>query len=217
MFPGGKVDTTDHAEDWAGSAIGWNDINPAERPFRIAAIRELFEETGVLLAKPVNPALGFAEEFALSDGLPFLQLMRRRQLSIDLKALFPFALWRTPPIVPLRFETLFFLARAPRIHDARADGVETVAIEWLAPAEALQLGAEKRRSVVLPTRLSLQRLREMPSSAEAIAAAAQRAIIPIEPRVVESDGEIHLHVDASHGFGDIVERFIPPKPRPSPV
>ena len=215
VFPGGKVDASDHAEGWADVALGWHDVNPQERPYRVAAVRELFEETGILLA---DTQLGH-DELTPSEreegGL--LDLLRRRDIAVDLAGLIPFALWRTPPVVPLRFDTLFFLARAPRQHKARADGIETVGFEWLSPAEALRLAVEKQRTVVLPTRLNLQRLGESTTSADALAAAAQRPIVPVEPAVITRDGETHIHIDPRHGFGDVTERFVPMKPRPSPA
>jgi len=216
VFPGGKVDAADHADAWAEVATGWDAVSPAERPFRVAAIRELFEETGILLARPASDASAvFSSEPADLDE-PFLDIVRRRRLAIDLAGLVPYSRWLTPPVVPQRFDTVSFLARMPSGQEARFDGRETVCCEWHTPEEALRLGHEKQRIVVMPTRLSLKRLGEANCCADALTAASLRPMTPVEPKVETRDGQIHIVIDASHGYGDIIERFVPPA-RPAPA
>ena len=216
VFPGGKVDVADHSDAWAEVATGWDAVSPVERPFRVAAIRELFEETGILLARSPEPASVRSSDEPAAPDEPFLAFVRRRRLAIDLAGLVPFSRWLTPPVVPQRFDTFSFLARMPGGQEAQFDGRETVCCEWHTPDEAIRLGEEKQRIVVMPTRLSLKRLGEADCCADALTAASLRPMTPVEPKVEMRDGHIHIVIDASHGYGDIVERFVPPA-RPAPA
>lgn len=133
-FPGGKVDTLDSA-CWDG------ELPAAERALYVAACRETLEECGVLLAcdaaeKTVEPALVAEVAAAWQHGkVPraegFEAALRRFDLRVDVAALHPWANWVTPPFSAQRFDTLFFIARAPQGQHPSLRGEESQALRWL--------------------------------------------------------------------------------------
>ena len=94
--------------------------------------------------------------------------------------LVPFSRWITPPELPIRFDTLFFLAALPPGAVAHADGTEMVAEAWYAPAAALAAGI----SLMFPTIKQLEQLAGFPSAAALLAWAEGREVAPVTPRVV---------------------------------
>ena len=122
VFPGGRMEATD--AELAGSLFG---VDPLA-PFKVAAIREAFEECGVLMARPpgedglVPP--GRVEN--LDRAAPFAELLARENLAPAIDCLVPFAHWITPAFLPKRFDTHFFLALAPAGHALAHDGREAV-------------------------------------------------------------------------------------------
>ena len=168
VFPGGKVEEED-------ISLAGGDTELASR---LAAIRETFEECGVMLA---SPSAGGAST-AAAQGASFRELLDARDWRTALAALTPFAHWITPPILPKRFDTRFYIVAAPPDQAAAHDGGEAVDSVWIEPARALAEAAEGRRTLVLATRLNLELLGQSASAAEAIAAAAARRIVTVEPR-----------------------------------
>jgi 8-oxo-dGTP pyrophosphatase MutT (NUDIX family) len=106
----------------------------------------------------------------------------------DPAALVPFARWITPEQVRIRYDTWFYLARAPHDQQARADGQETVDARWLAPADALAAHAAGELALVFPTIKNLERLARFGSAEELLSWAAGREVTPVQPRV-EGQGE----------------------------
>jgi 8-oxo-dGTP pyrophosphatase MutT (NUDIX family) len=106
----------------------------------------------------------------------------------DPAALVPFARWITPPEVTVRFDTWFFLARAPEGQEAEPDGQEIVDARWFAPARALEGGEAGDLLLVFPTIKNLERLARFDSADALLEWAAQREVKPVQPRV-EGQGE----------------------------
>jgi 8-oxo-dGTP pyrophosphatase MutT (NUDIX family) len=106
----------------------------------------------------------------------------------DPAALVPFARWITPPQVTVRFDTYFFLARAPDGQEARPDGQETVDARWFTPARALEGGEAGDLLLVFPTIKNLERLARFDSADALLEWAAAREVRPVQPRV-EGQGE----------------------------
>ncbi len=212
VFPGGKTAPGDHDAAWVDHAIGWSEIEPDQRPFRIAAVREAYEEAGILIAKDAAGVLFRGDERAhaardavAKDERPFLDLVKELGVSIDLTALTVFARWITPPLTPKRFDTWFYLARADSEQLAVCDGWETVDAEWVAPAEALRLAAAKERTVIFPTRMNLQLLAEASSADDAIARAGARTLVPVLPEVIRRESGNVLTIPANAGYGAVEE------------
>ncbi|GLR65513.1 NUDIX hydrolase [Acidocella aquatica] len=192
VFPGGVVEKADWAEDWLPYLQGGEGLDAAERAARVAACREMFEEAAVLLAtvsaQDVNPALGFFEMISVSGG------------KLRLDALTPFAHWITPIGVPKRFDTRFYVCHAPEGHDAVCDGVETVSLEWLTPAAAVELPLSGPRMIAFPTKLNLQRLAESANAQAAIDAARMRPAYVTQPVMLQTERGPRVRIPAEAGY-----------------
>jgi 8-oxo-dGTP pyrophosphatase MutT (NUDIX family) len=212
VFPGGKTHPGDHDPAWADWAIGWAATPEDQRALRIAAIREVYEEAGVLLARDVagdtfrgdDRAAAARDEIARDDRA-FIHLVEELGVKIDLDALTVFARWITPPLTPKRFDTWFYVARADSDQLAVCDGWETVDAEWIAPSEALRLAATGERKVIFPTRMNLQLLAEAEHAEDAVDRAARRTLVTVEPKVERrADGPV-LVIPPDAGYGPVVE------------
>src|ERR1700761_9320211 len=109
VFPGGKTHHSDHDEAWARHSTGWDAIDADERPLRIAAIREVFEEAGVLLARDGSGGVfhgddrcGAAREAVAKEERTFIGLVDELGVKIDLTALTTYARWITPAMMHKR-------------------------------------------------------------------------------------------------------------------
>lgn len=212
VFPGGKSHPGDHLEDWAGQVLGWEAHDAEQRALRIAAIREVFEEAGVLLGRRRDGApLGelacpLDVRQAVDAGtVPFLDVVRDLDVLLDLDALTVFARWITPPLTPKRFDTWFYTAHAPADQLAACDGRETVDARWTAPAEALDMAERGEAKVVFPTRMNLQLLAEAASAEDAIARAQGRRLVTVEPQIAERPAGRVLVLPPDAGYGVVEE------------
>ncbi|MBV8472932.1 MAG: NUDIX domain-containing protein [Hyphomicrobiales bacterium] len=208
VFPGGSVEPEDTAiaADPERCAAG-PAIDERGRALRVAAIRETFEECGVLLARPRGASELIGAERcaairAAAKGVTFAELIRREDLSLALDALTPFAHWITPPILRKRFDTHFFIAAAPRDQLARHDGHESGDSTWINPRRALADAAAGTYTMVLPTRLNAQMLGESGDVAAALAAAQTRRIVTVEPAAVKSQTGFTLTIPRDAGYGE---------------
>jgi 8-oxo-dGTP pyrophosphatase MutT (NUDIX family) len=116
--------------------------------------------------------------------------------------LVPYSRWITPAEVKLRFDTFFFVVRAPDGAEAIADGEECVGARWVRPADALSAHERGELSLVFPTIKHLEQLAEAPSVAAAIEVARAREVVPVQPRIVVSDGTAHVLLPGEPGFDD---------------
>jgi len=214
VFPGGKSHAGDHDPAWSEHVIGWEAFDAEQRGLRIAAIREVFEEAGILLAVRRNgePIGGEACPMDVRQAVDagtthFLDVVRDLGARLDLAALTIFARWITPPLTPKRFDTWFYAVRAPDDQLAACDGRETVDAEWIAPSEALRLAAEGRRKVIFPTRMNLQLLAEAGSAADAVARASARTLVTVQPQVQERPGGRVLVLPPDAGYGVVEEKL----------
>lgn len=179
VFPGGAVDDADRdpgllarcrgRDDEAASLLLGHDRGGLG--FWVAAIREAFEEAGVLLAcSAAIDRLPEAREALARGEQTFLDFVVAEDLLLDVGALSPFAHWITPPGAPRRYDTWFFAAAAPDGHAYRHDDDEAVASEWVSPAEALRQGELGEIDLFFPTQRSLGLLTKFRTTAEFLAA-----------------------------------------------
>jgi 8-oxo-dGTP pyrophosphatase MutT (NUDIX family) len=199
VFPGGAVDPADaDAGGWAGpppadfaAVLGCDE--PLARALVRAAVRETFEESGVLLAGPspdsvladVSTDEWEAERTALEAREQSLsELLARRGLLLRADLLRPVAHWITPEAEPKRFDTRFFVARVPDGQVCRAAGGEADRRLWVRPQDALDRGL----GMMPPTAAVLADLASAPDVAAALA--APRTIRPVLPQfALGEDGE----------------------------
>lgn len=217
VFPGGKVAAEDSDPRWAEHCDG--DAGAADRAYQIAAIREAFEESGLLLArrasargagKPFAAPSDFEDVFAIRDEVAagkasFLDAIAAAKLVLALDALTFYAHWITPEGLPKRFDTRFYIAEAPEAQEALCDGSETVDACWITPEQALADMRAKKRTIIFPTRLNLELLGRSDSSDGAIAASRARKIIEVLPRITRVDGVQMLNIPEEAGYSVTTE------------
>jgi glyoxylase-like metal-dependent hydrolase (beta-lactamase superfamily II)/8-oxo-dGTP pyrophosphatase MutT (NUDIX family) len=197
VFPGGAVDPGDQDACWSGSG-GLDDASASRilgmenggLAYWVAAVRECFEESGLLLASdaagktPDAAELAALRARAAAGELDFNALCRERGLFPALSSLRYFSHWITPPGLPRRFDTRFFLAAAPAEQIAAADQVETIAHAWLRPEEALARQQRGEIEMVFATVQTLKALSGFDSVAALLAHAhALEAVPALMPRV----------------------------------
>jgi 8-oxo-dGTP pyrophosphatase MutT (NUDIX family) len=188
VFPGGRLDRDDSSPtacamlsaDAAGLPARLGEAVPAVRAagFFVAAIRETFEEAGLLLGELAPGWQMDAARRAVGEGAQFTTLVGR----LDVLALVPWARWITPPISPRRFDARFFLARAPRDQEPQVDGREATEGLWISPAGALEQWEAGGIQLAPATAKSIDALAAFGSVQEALEAAARRpppAVIPL--------------------------------------
>jgi 8-oxo-dGTP pyrophosphatase MutT (NUDIX family) len=198
-FPGGVVDADDARVHAACRGIDAGVANrlleaPNGLNYYSAAIRELFEETGVLLAGTEVPGSALAEyRNGLNAGTrTWLETVDAAALTLDCDALHYLSYWITPRLQTARFATRFFVAAMPEEQAARHCGGELVDCTWLTPAEALDRHERGELPMIFPTLSTLKVLTACGSVAEVLAEADSRAaagVVAILPRVIEADGE----------------------------
>jgi 8-oxo-dGTP pyrophosphatase MutT (NUDIX family) len=117
------------------------------------------------------------------------ELEEEAGISIESSELVPYSRWITPRVVPIRFDTRFYLALAPAHSPPNPDGSETVDAGWFNPTEALERHGAGELSLVFPTIKHLESLTGFRNAAQALEAARRREVTPVEPRVVAEGGE----------------------------
>ena len=198
VFPGGVVEPNDADEAWLPHLQGGETLDPEERLFRIAACREIFEESGLLIT---NSAIALPSPAQASPPPDFLHLVSSHGLKLNLDAFVDFAHWLTPEFAPKRFDTRFFICRAPVIHEAICDGVETVSLLWISPKAALQAVASGEVSIAFPTRMNLARLAESSDTESALQAARLRPYAKVTPFMVETEKGRSVRIPLEAGYG----------------
>ena len=208
VFPGGRVETDDDADDLRALSL-YEEGLPSFR-FCAAAIREAFEETGLLLAKRSgsDAFISGEEAFALWDyrekiergDVRFADFLKQHDLVIDCASLVFYAHWITPDIMPKRFDTYFFIAAAPEGQAGLHDGREMVDSVWITPKTAIADGEIGRRQVIFPTRMNLSLIAECESTAQAMAEAGQRQIVTVLPKLDKHEGQPILRLPKHSGY-----------------
>ena len=202
VFPGGRIDASDYMRD-LDVLDGDPDPRMRERTgaeavaFQVAAVRELFEEAGILLARfptgdgargpLVSIAGGAVDRFEgyrralLDGGITLRDLLERERLRIALDALALFAHWVTPLVERRRFDTYFFLAVAPDSQDAAHDDRETTHGVWIRPADALQRSLRGGLALPPPTWTTLRALSRVGTVEDAWRWAKAQRVARVQP------------------------------------
>ena len=217
VFPGGSVDPRDidvPAAAWDGpSAADWAGLLSADegvaRALVCAAVRETFEESGVLLAgehagEVVADTTGEdweAERQALLDrSLSFAALLERRHLLLRADLLRPWAHWITPEAEPRRYDTRFFVAALPAGQRTRDVGGEADRVTWMRPQDALQCLTDGEMFMLPPTAYTLAELTGYDTVADVLDAGTRRDVKPVLPKVVVDADEARLLLPHEEGY-----------------
>jgi 8-oxo-dGTP pyrophosphatase MutT (NUDIX family) len=214
VFPGGSVDDRDADSEvaWAGPDIAdWGRVLDAPpelaRALVCAAVRETFEESGVLLAGPSAGAVvpdttgedWEADRNALLDrSLSLAGLLGRRRLVLRSDLLKPWSRWITPVAEERRYDARFFAAALPSPQQPRDVGGEAAAVAWVRPADAIAAARGNQIVLLPPTAVTLAELAACASVSAALAAA--REVIAVMPGIVQSDDGVWLTLPAALGY-----------------
>lgn len=210
VFPGGKVDVADGSAEMLAQVSGAEQLNPAAMgeglsPDRlvamfVAAVRETYEEAGVLLARNAGGADLQGGRKRVNAKESFATVLGDLKVKLDLTALVPWVRWVTPTFLAKRFDARFFLAAAPVDQEAVHDDYEATHSEWISPREALTRWERNEIKLAPATYKSLAHLALYPSIEAAMADARSRPAPIVMPHSYERDGarEIVLPGDAEH-------------------
>ncbi|MFB2703987.1 MBL fold metallo-hydrolase [Marinobacter shengliensis] len=179
VFPGGAVNEQESAAQPHVVGVEDGDISQTMSldeggaDYMLAAVRECFEEAGILLAQDGSGQLIGAEHPVLGerdalfrDEVSLAQLCEKHGLVVPLDRLAYLSHWVTPPGPPRRFDTRFFVAVAPEGQRAGHDGQETIDHVWMSPAQALEEHRAGQRLLGLPTIRTLRVLCDFNTTAE---------------------------------------------------
>jgi 8-oxo-dGTP pyrophosphatase MutT (NUDIX family) len=209
VFPGGSVDARDADEQiaWAGpDPAAWGQIFEVSPELACAlvcaAVRETFEESGVLLAGPsadsvVADTTGADWEedrhALISRSLSLAEMLARRGLVLRSDLLRPWSRWITPVIEKRRFDARFFAAELPHQQRTRDVGGEAAEVAWVRPDDAITAG--RRKEIVLwpPTAVTLA---ELAACADVAAALRPRKVRPLLPEASVAEGAVWLTLPA---------------------
>jgi 8-oxo-dGTP pyrophosphatase MutT (NUDIX family) len=223
VFPGGAVDPEDGIPEVAGRCTGMDDARASGLlglasgglAFWVACARELFEETGLLLARGedgapldmTDPArvarLVVLRREVNAGARRFLDVLDDEHLVLDVSSLWYFAHWITPVGPPRRYDTRFFVASAPPDQIPVHDDKELVANTWVTPTEALERHRLGEMQLILPTIKNLEAIERFESSAALLEAMRTATDVPtIEPRIVPDGRGVRILLPGDEGFDD---------------
>jgi 8-oxo-dGTP pyrophosphatase MutT (NUDIX family) len=203
VFPGGRVDEADYTDDperWCDGVRSAVDRMPMRPPaeavaFHVAAVRELFEEAGVLLARDADGIVAIDEgddtrmaarrREMLQQRLTMRQLAEGEGVRPALDALVSFAHWVTPDVETRRFDTQFFFAVAPDVQQAAHCEIETTQGTWMYPEEAIDRCRRNEIALPPPTWTTLRALSAFASVDAAGMWARSQSAPRVQPRVEE--------------------------------
>ena len=220
VFPGGKADPQDFDENLLPWLNG-QDSDRNMRAIQVSAIREAFEECGVLLAREKgSQELVNAELVATLDQyreplnsgeLSLIDFLQSNQLILACDTLVHFAHWITPEGMPKRFDTHFYLALAPEDQIALHDGYESVDSVWIQPQDALDEAKAGTKTIIFPTLRNIERLATTRTPEASIAAAQATPVIPILPWTEKRDDGMYVCIPTDAGYA-VCEEKIPGRP-----
>jgi 8-oxo-dGTP pyrophosphatase MutT (NUDIX family) len=230
VFPGGAVDDHDRHQDLDPVCVGRTDADASHQlgidrgglAYWVAAIRESFEEAGVLLARdahgerirfsdPETDARFQAHRHAVDSGARRLvDICVEEGLQLEVDDIFYFSHWITPEGAPRRYDTRFFVCAAPAEQTPLHDNRETIANVWIRPGDALAQHRAGTFELIFPTMRSLMALERFTTADEVIAAAAAIDEVPaILPKIVEDSSGYRILLPGDPGFDDAFPAVLP--------
>lgn len=216
VFPGGKLEPQD-SDPALEACIDDTGVEGNLRTAKVAAIRETFEECGLMLARArgsgelVDASLVASlneDRQRLNRGEQhFIDLLRRESLTLACDTLVHFAHWVTPEFMPRRFDTHFFLAQAPEAQEEVHDGTESVESVWIRPDEAIRAAARGRYKMLFPTRSILHRLAAERAPVDHLQIAGDTPVVTVAPRLVRRDTGTFIRIPDDIGYDWFEEKI----------
>jgi 8-oxo-dGTP pyrophosphatase MutT (NUDIX family) len=216
VFPGGKADPQDF-DDALLPMLSGAHPDPDMRAIQVSAIREAFEECGVLLAREAGSdalipgarlqSLEHYREALNSGEVALLDFLVTEQLVLACDTLVHFAHWITPEMMPKRFDTHFYLAMAPADHVALHDGYESVDSVWISAKDAIDEAAAGTKTVIFPTLRNLEKLGVSASPESAIEAARNSEVVPVLPWTEQREDGNYLRIPEAAGYAISEEKM----------
>jgi 8-oxo-dGTP pyrophosphatase MutT (NUDIX family) len=227
VFPGGSVDSEDRGPEVEALCRGRSDADASAvlgvesdgLAYWVAALRECFEESGVMLARRrLGHVGGDGDLLDLSDpdvGARFsvyrdavnnrrmglLDICRREDLVLAVDAVYYVSHWITPELAPRRYDTRFFVTAAPPGQVARHDDTETIATIWIRPSEALARESSGEIELLPPTIANLRSIEGFTSTGDVMAWASQVThVTTILPIVLVEDGHVLILRPGDEGY-----------------
>lgn len=226
VFPGGSVDPEDRGPAAESLCRGRTDaeasallgIESGGLAFWVAALRECFEEAGVLLAHPRDDAPGagvlldtsdpeVADRFAAyrdavnEQRTRLLDVCRAEDLVLATDTMYYVSHWITPELAPRRYDTRFFITAAPEHQVASHDDGETIATIWVRPGDALARHSDGEIELLPPTIANLRSLERFGSTGEVMAWASQVTdVLTVLPIVLIEDGHVLVLRPGDEGY-----------------
>jgi 8-oxo-dGTP pyrophosphatase MutT (NUDIX family) len=220
VFPGGALDDDDQAvpvfgldDEGASLRLG---LTQGGLGYHVAALRELFEEAGLLVVcdeqgrdvlydDAAERARLDAYRSALNaDETTLSEVVRAEGVCLDLRRIEYLAHWITPVVMPRRYDTRFFVVQAPEGQRASHDQGETTDLRWLRPGDALIAHERGEIEMVMPTIRNLQAIAPYSTAQEVLTfASTQEGIEAVHPRALQRDGELVILLPGDEGYDDV--------------
>lgn len=217
VFPGGKVDPGDGSEAVQARCDGLDTVPEGQLPFMVAAIREAFEEAGILMARQngssdlIGPeALAPLEHYRdpLAKGeTQLLDFLEKENLRLALDTLQHYAHWITPEYMPKRFDTYFYIADAPEGQVAMHDGSESVDSVWINAKQLLKEADEGKWTVIFPTRCNMELLASQPTIQKMKDWCREHGIVSIIPSFEDLEDGKYLTIPKESGYPTTKVKF----------
>ncbi|HSH45931.1 MAG TPA: NUDIX domain-containing protein [Longimicrobiales bacterium] len=203
VFPGGRVDLADSGPVLFERLQGLSSRSVPEPSFWTAALRELFEETGVLMARgedggwvaAADRRLRRHRRSLLEDEITLGDVLEDLGARLDAQHVVHIAHWVTPVVEARRYDTHFFAAAMPADHEVTPAPREMTDVAWLTPADALARFQRGELPMVFPTVKTLESLTPYASVDHALAAFRDRPVPRLLPRLVRTDGGVAIVLD----------------------
>jgi 8-oxo-dGTP pyrophosphatase MutT (NUDIX family) len=210
VFPGGKVDQADFDAGLRAHCSNAAELSDKELALRIASVRESFEECGILLAREKGSAdfvsaarlkelEGWRDRFNNGEAT-MMQFAEAENLEFAVDALSFFAHWITPEMMKKRFDTYFYMARAPQDHIALHDGGESVDSVWITAKQALVDADAGARTVIFPTRMNIEKFAQHGDVDTALADCGD--VVTVTPFIEQEGEKTFLRIQPNAGYGD---------------
>lgn len=212
VYPGGKVDPEDLMPGLPEYCEGIDGLSDLEVASRVCGIRELFEEAGFLLAREENQTQlvdgqrrmdldKLYRESLIAGNISMKRLVEKEGLVLACDCMIPFAHWITPPGFPKRFDTWFYLARAPYGQEGSHDNSESINSMWISPDKALAGARSGLYNIVFATRMNLLKLGRSAKVDIALNLAKNDKIVTVEPKIEKTEAGVSFTIPLEAGYG----------------